>query len=43
MGAVQGETFSGDKYKGEYPSPRCGKETYEQYYNRVQECSNQGL
>lgn len=42
-GSVQGETFSGHNYKGEYPSPRDGKETYEQYYNRVEECSNQGF
>ena len=35
-GSMVGKTFSGENYKGEYPSPKEGKETYEDYYNRVQ-------
>jgi hypothetical protein len=42
-GSIQGETFSGEKYKGEYPSPKYGKETYEQFYRRVEELSKQGF
>lgn len=33
-GSVEGETFSG-KYKGDYPSPLYGKETYRQYKDRI--------
>ena len=29
-GSIEGETFSGDNYKGEYPSPKTN-ETFEQY------------
>jgi len=42
-GSVEGQTFSGDNYKGGYPSPKDGKETYEQYYNRTQDCVKQGF
>lgn len=42
-GSVEGQTFSGEKYKGEYPSPKDGEETYEEFYNRVQECKKNGF
>lgn len=42
-GSVEGETFSGDKYKGEYPSPREGEETYDEYSKRVDVCKKQGF
>jgi len=42
-GSVEGQTFSGDKYKGEYPSPKDGEETYEEYYQRVRKCINEGF
>jgi hypothetical protein len=42
-GSKFGETFSGDKYKGEYPSPLIGKETYRNYYNRVEKLRKVGF
>jgi hypothetical protein len=42
-GSVEGQTFSGDKYKGEYPSPKDGEETYEEYYQRVKKCISEGF
>ena len=42
-GSVEGETFSGKNYKGEYPSPKDGEETYEEYYNRVRKCVDNGF
>lgn len=42
-GSVQGETFSGKKYKGSYPSPKEGEETYEEYSNRVDSLKKQGF
>lgn len=42
-GSIVGRTFSGDAYKGEYPSPKEGKETYEEYYNRVQKLKEEGF
>ena len=40
-GSMVGRTFSGEDYKGGYPSPEEGKETYEQYYERVQKLSKE--
>lgn len=34
-GSMVGKTFSGETYKGGYPSPKEGHETYEEYYERV--------
>ena len=42
-GSMVGKTFSGENYKGEYPSPKEGKETYEDYYNRVQLLKKEGF
>jgi len=42
-GSIDGKTFSGEKYKGEYPSPNDGKETYKEYYNRVEACRIKGF
>ncbi len=42
-GSIKGRTFSGDKYKGEYPSPKEGKETYQEYYERCKECNMKGF
>lgn len=42
-GSVEGQTFSGDNYKGGYPSPKRGKETYSQYYERVQNFKKEGF
>lgn len=42
-GSMEGRTFSGDKYKGEYPSPKDGEETYEEYYQRVELCKKKGF
>ncbi len=42
-GSVEGQTFSGDKYKGKYPSPHDGEETYREYYERVEKCKNEGF
>lgn len=41
-GSVEGQTFSGDKYKGAYPSPKSG-ETYRQYQERVDKCKKRGF
>lgn len=41
-GSVEGKTFSGDKYKGEYPSPMSG-ETYADYHERVNKLKEQGF
>lgn len=41
-GSIEGETFSGDKYTGEYPSPQKG-ETYAQYRAKVDEAKQQGF
>lgn len=41
--SVEGKTFSGDKYKGEYPNPKEGKETYKEYYERCEACKKQGF
>lgn len=42
-GSMFGKTFSGEKYKGEYPSPLYGKETYRDYYDRVQKAKKEGF
>lgn len=42
-GSVEGQTFSGDKYKGEYPSPKEGEETYKEYYERCEACRKKGF
>ncbi len=41
-GSMKGRTFSGPDYKGEYPTPRHGKETYEHFYLRVCKCVEEG-
>jgi hypothetical protein len=41
-GSIQGQTFSGDNYKGEYPEPRKG-ETYSEYRKRVQQLKKEGF
>lgn len=40
--SIEGETFSGDNYKGEYPSPKIN-ETFEQYRARVNKCRDNGF
>lgn len=42
-GSMVGKTFSGDNYKGEYPHPKEGKETYKQYYERVELLRKEGF
>lgn len=42
-GSIQGKTFSGENYKGEFPSPKYGDETYKEFYERVQECKKNGF
>lgn len=42
-GSVEGQTFSGHKYKGEYPTPKEGEETYKQFYERVEKCKKEGF
>jgi hypothetical protein len=42
-GSVEGQTFSGEKYRGEYPHPLENKETYKEFYNRVEECKSKGF
>lgn len=42
-GSVEGKTFSGKKYKGKYPSPKVGEETYKEFYERVEECKKKGF
>lgn len=42
-GSIDGETFSGDKYDGEYPSPNFGKEKYGEYFERVNKLKEQGF
>lgn len=42
-GSVESQTFSGPNYKGEYPSPKEGEETYEEYYERCQVLKDQGF
>lgn len=41
-GSIQGQTFSGNKYKGEYPSPKKG-ESYADYRGRVKLCIENGF
>lgn len=41
-GSIQGQTFSGEDYKGEYPRPIEG-ETYRNYHERVEKCVEQGF
>ena len=41
-GSMYGKTFSGDNYKGEYPSPK-ENETYKEYRERVQKCKEEGF
>lgn len=41
-GSVEGQTFSGDNYKGEYPSP-TGRESYSEYRDRVDKLVAQGF
>jgi hypothetical protein len=42
-GSVEGQTFSGENYKGKYPSPKDGEETYSEYYERVEKCKEKGF
>lgn len=42
-GSMVGKTFSGDKYTGGYPHPNEGKETYQEYYERVEKLVEQGF
>lgn len=42
-GSMKGKTFSGENYKGEHPRPKVGKETYSQYYDRVELASKNGF
>jgi hypothetical protein len=42
-GSIEGETFSGPDYKGGYPNPKRGQETYEQYYARVEAKVKEGF
>lgn len=42
-GSIEGQTFSGEKYKGEYPTPKYGNETYRQFYERVQKLKEEGF
>jgi hypothetical protein len=41
-GSIKGKTFSGVDYKGEYPHPKVGKETYKQFYERVRALNKTG-
>ncbi len=41
-GSIEGQTFSGENYKGEFPTPRDG-ETYREFYNRCQVAKEQGF
>lgn len=42
-GSVEGQTFSGIDYIGSYPAPKYGKETYRQFYNRVNQLKEEGF
>jgi hypothetical protein len=42
-GSMEGKAFSGEKYKGEYPSPKHGEETYEDFYERCQAAVKEGF
>ena len=41
-GSMKGRSFSGTDYKGERPTPKHGKETYEEFYKRVQKAKENG-
>ena len=41
-GSVEGETFSGNNYKGGYPYPKSG-ETYRNYRERVDKLVKEGF
>lgn len=41
--SIEGKTYSGKKYKGNYPVPDDGKETYKEFYNRVEACKKKGF
>jgi len=42
-GSIEGQTFSGENYKGEYPRPKEGEETYKEFYERCEACKKQGF
>lgn len=42
-GSIEGQTFSGTNYKGGYPAPLYGKETYREYWIRVKELKEKGF
>lgn len=41
-GSIEGKSFSGDLYKGEYPRPKSG-ERFADYNARVRLCEKQGF
>lgn len=41
-GSVEGKTFSGEKYTGEFPTPRDG-ETYREFYQRCEKAKESGF
>ena len=41
-GSVKGQTFSRDKYKGEYPRTK-DNETYREYHDRVKKSKENGF
>jgi hypothetical protein len=42
-GSVEGETFSGLNYKGEFPRPKIGEESFRDYRKRVDQCIKEGF
>jgi hypothetical protein len=42
-GSIEGSTFSGEDYKGGYPSPKSGWETYREYNLRVKSLVKEGF
>mgnify|MGYP000087664320 CR=1 FL=1 len=42
-GSIEGQTFSGPDYKGDYPTPRYGQETYREYHQRVKNLKEEGF
>lgn len=42
-GSMVGNTFSGDKFKGEYPTPKIGSESFFSYRERVNLLRDKGF
>lgn len=42
-GSINGKTFSGPNYSGEFPHPKYNQETYSQFFQRVENLKQNGF